>query len=60
VQNGAEEVVGGAVRFVEKLMVVKRDYMNRAVKQLLAELAAVVVVAVVVTSSNSSSSSSGK
>ena len=64
VQNGAEELVGGAVRFVGKVMVVNRDYLNQAVKQLLVELAslvvaaAVVVVVVVVVSSSSSSSSS--
>ena len=53
VQNGAEDLVGGAVRFVGKIMVVKRDYLNRAVKQLLAELASVVIVVAVVSSSSS-------
>jgi hypothetical protein len=48
VQNGDEELVGGAVRFVGKLMVVKRDYLNRAVKQLLADLGSVVVAAAAV------------
>jgi len=48
VQNGAEELVGGAVWFVGKLMVVKQDYLNRAVKQILVELASVVVAAAAV------------